>query len=343
MPQLTDAQKTALKAGCNALVHLPEDAQITAFDQLIGTFDSEHAEQIRQLTKEQKLAIIKKGCTDPDGAVNDLKLEVFDAAVLKDHPDMKNALAKISAEDKLKLMDEQEPQRTEDIKIRLFDASMEDMYKQHPDLKEKIDKIPRQQKLQLIDAIGEGLKQDPQLLDHVNQAMKDHPQAFNNAINGLIEDPSKKSGLVGLLAADQMQHKIVDMFGGPDSAIGKVINWIFNFLIDGPLGGFITGIFGSFAGGMSGLQNSARQTQSNGQPALQGASADFEIAHTAIHGSVEDTNAGKVYHLRGELNNDEKAELDHEPTIKYDYDRTSNETTIRSTNRNWSLPVPAHA
>jgi hypothetical protein len=220
---------------------------------------------------------------------------------------------------------------------------MEDMYKQHPELKDKINKIPRQQKLQLIDAIGEGLKQDPQLLEHVNQAMKDHPQAFNNAINALIEDPSKKSGLVGLLATDQMQHKVVDMFGGPDSAIGKVVNWIFNFLIDGPLGGFIMGIFGSFAGGMSGLHASASATTSNGQPQLKGASTDFEIAHTAIHGSVEDTNSGKVYHMRGELNNDEKAELNAKPEIKYNYDKAANETTIRSTNRNWSLPLPAHA
>lgn len=343
MSELTETQKTMLKAGCSTLAYLSEDAQIAAFDQLIARFDSEHADQIRQVSREQKLAFVRKGASDPQGAVNDLKVAVFDNAVLKDHPEMRRQLSTISAEDKLRLLDEPEPQRTEDIKTRIFDASMQDMYAKHPDLKEKIDKIPRDRKLQLIDAIGEGMKQDPQLLEHVNQAMQDHPQAFNTAINALMEDPSKKNQLIGLIAADQMQHKIVDMFGGPNSAIGKVVNWIFNFLIDGPLGGFMTGIFGTFAGAMGGLQGSASRTQPDGQPALRGVSTDFEIAHTAIHGSVEDTNTGKVYHLRGELNNEEKAELNAKPEIKYNYDRAANETTIRSTNRNWSLPMPAHA
>ena len=293
------------------------------------------------LTDEQKLKIVDDAQKDPANAAtiagNETKLALFDATILKDHPEMKAKLATISDADKLKLIDEAEPQRTEDIKIALFNAAMQDMYAQHPELKAKIDKIPRDKKLQLIDAVQAGLKQDPQLLDHVNQAMQDHPQAFDSAISALIEDPNKKDQLIGLIAADQMQHRIIDMVGGPDSILGKIVNWICDFLLDGPLGGFIESMFGKFAGSMGGLQNSAATAAPDGTPALKGASATFQIAHETVQGSVEDTASGKAYHLNGELDTAEKAELDHEPDVKYNYDRAANQTTITSTNRNWAL------
>jgi hypothetical protein len=299
------------------------------------------------LTEEQKLKIVDDAQKDPANAAtiagNETKLAIFDATILKDHPEMKAKLAAISDADKLRLIDEAEPQRTEDIKIALFNAAMQDMYAQHPDLKAKIDQIPRDKKLQLIDAIQAGLKQDPQLLDHVNQAMQDHPQAFNSAISSLIEDPNKKDRLIGLIAADQMQRRIVDMVGGPDSILGKIVNWICDFLLDGPLGGFIEGLFGKFAGSMGGLQSAAATTASGGGPTLQGASATFQIAHETVRGAVEDTASGKAYHLSGELDAAEKAELDHEPDVKYTYDRAANQTTITSANRNWALAAARKA